>query len=111
MIARGTVLIVSTTGGLAGKPRPAIVIQASQYDFPETLIVVPLTSLDVNDDLAMPILLPDDMNGLLEPSCLMTQRIAAVRKNDLGKIIGSMSRNDMERVDAALLLVLGLDFG
>ncbi len=109
MVARGTVVIVSTGGSLVGKPRPAIVIHANQFDFPETRIVVPFTSWDVTDELVMPIFLPDALNGLLEPSSLMTHRIAAIRKSQIGKIIGTMSREDMVRVDLALSLVLGLN--
>ena len=111
MFARGTVLIVSVGGGLSGKPRPTVVIQAAQFDFPETVIVVPLTSTDQQDNSALPVLLPDSANGLLEPSALMTHRITAARKSDVGNAIGTMSPDDMARIDAALSLVLGLNAG
>lgn len=108
MVERGTVLIVSAGGGLAGKPRPAVVVQASQFNFPETLIVVPLTSTETEKNAAMLVLLPDMSNGLSEASSLMTHRIGAVRKSDIGKKVGSLSVADMERIDGALSLVLGL---
>ena len=109
MIARGTVLTVSMGGGIGGKPRPVVVVQASDIDFAHTLVVVPLTSRDSADLDLRPVLLPDDANGLKEPSSLMTHRIAAVSKSDIGTAVGALSAMDMERVDAALTLVLGLN--
>ncbi len=108
MVARGTVLIVSAGGGLAGKPRPAVVVQASQFVFPETLIVVPLTSRKVDDNAAMPVLLPDGSNGLETASKAMIHRIGAIRKSEIGEFIGTLSVEDIARLDASLTLVLGL---
>ena len=39
----------------------------------------------------------------------MIQRINSVRKSDIGKVVGTMSQDDMDRIDAALSLLLGLD--
>ncbi len=39
----------------------------------------------------------------------MINRVGAIRKSDIGRIVGALSTADMERVDAALSLVLGLD--
>ena len=109
MFERGTILSVSLGGGSGRKPRPAVVVQASDLEFPDTVIVTPLTGGERGDLAIKPVFVPDAKNGLLEPSSLMTQRIASVRKFDVGNFIGMMSEDDMERVDAALALVLGLD--
>jgi mRNA interferase MazF len=108
MVERGSVLIVSANGKLSGKPRPAIVIQESQFDFPETLIVVPLTSRHAAENVVMPMLLPDETNGLGDASRAMIHRISAIRKSDIGKVSGKLSSDDMAKIDAALVLVLGL---
>ncbi len=108
MAARGTVLIVSTGGGFRAKPRPAVVIQDSRYEFAETIIVVPLTSFEIDEDPAMPLFLPDGGNGLAEASRFMTQRMGAIPKSDVGRVIGVLSEEDLERVDLALQMVLGL---
>lgn len=109
MIRRGTVLLVSP-GGVGGrKPRPSIVVQASGLDFPETIVVVPLTTSDSAMPDLKPTFQPDETNGLKEQSNLMIQRIGSVRKSDVGDLIGAMSDEDMARVDAALLMLLGLD--
>jgi mRNA interferase MazF len=108
MVDRGSVIIVSAGGRLVGKPRPVVVVQASQFDFPETLIVVPLTSVSADENAVTPVLLPDTSNGLAEKSKAMMHRIGAIRKSDVGKNIGMISTEDLAKIDAALMLVLGL---
>jgi mRNA interferase MazF len=109
MMRRGTVLLVSP-GGVGGrKPRPSVVVQSSILDFPETIVVVPLTSSESTAQVLKPTFHPDETNGLMEPSCLMIQRIGSVRKSDVGGVIGAMSGEDMARIDAALLMLFGLD--
>jgi mRNA interferase MazF len=108
MIRRGTVLSVSL-GGVGGrKPRPSIVVQANGLDFPETIVVVPLTTSDSWDSGLKPTFQPNAINGLKEPSSLMIQRIGSVRKSDVGALIGNLSDEDMDRVDTALSMLLGL---
>ncbi len=109
MYKRGTVLTAALGGGTGRKPRPAIVVQASDIDFPETLVVVPFTRAESAAPNLRPLFFPDEVNGLHESSNLMTNRIVAVRKSDIGKVVGTMSDDDMDRVDAALSLLLGLD--
>ena len=109
MIARGATVIVSSGSGVSRKPRPAIVIQAADFDFPETVIVVPLTGQLVDDNMIMPLLTPDPQNGIEGVSRAMIHRMGAVRKSDIGRVIGNLSREDIEKVDMALSLVLGLN--
>jgi mRNA interferase MazF len=111
MVLRGQVLIASTGGSISGKPRPVVVVQDPRFDFADTLIVVPLTTEDAVDRLIRPLIQPDEQNGLDQPSSAMINRIGAIRKSDVGRFAGSLSRPDMERVDAALSLVLGLNTG
>ncbi len=108
-IKRGTVVTVSAGGGIGHKPRPAIVVQNDDYAHSDTLVVVPLTGELSGELVTRPVFQPDSGNGLKEPSRLMTNRIAGTPIANVGKVIGIMSREDMERVDAALSLVLGLN--
>ncbi len=111
MVKRGTVVIVSAGGGIGHKPRPAIVVQHDDYESVDTLIVIPMTKEVEGNLVTRPVFQPDSANGLREPSRLMTNRIAGTPVANVGKIIGILSDADMERVDASLLLVLGLDRG
>jgi mRNA-degrading endonuclease toxin of MazEF toxin-antitoxin module len=72
---KGQVLIASTGGGLIGKARPVIIVQDNDFDFADTLIIVPLTSATEVDNSVRPLIKPDPQNGLKQPSCAMINRI------------------------------------
>jgi mRNA interferase MazF len=109
MIARGSVLTISAGGKVRGKPRPAVAVQAANFEFPETLIIVPLTAREVEANAAIPRFDPDGQNGLESPSYAMIQRMGAVERSDIGDVIGALSDGDLRRLDVALAFVLGLD--
>ncbi len=106
---RGQVVIASPGGRLAGKPRPFVIVQNPRFDFADTLIVVPLTTKEPIDREVRPLIRPDDRNGLKTESCVMTNRVGAIMKPEIDKIIGQLSEEDMTRIDAALNSILGLD--
>ena len=103
------VVTVAAGGGIGHKPRPAIVVQNDDYAHSDTVIVVPLTGETDSKLLTRPIFDPDARNGLQAPSRMMTNRIAGAPIASVGKFIGMMSDQDMERVDAAIALMLGLN--
>ncbi len=107
-LARGTIIVSSSIKGLTGKPRPAIVVQEERLDLFETLLIVPLTSLNEASNSINPVMSPDDSNGLEQPSVAMIQRIGPIRKSEIGKVIGSLSDTDMVAVNTAMMLILGL---
>jgi mRNA interferase MazF len=111
IVKRGSVVTVSAGGGMGHKPRPAIVVQNDDYAHSDTIIVVPLTGDVRNDLVTRPVFLPDESNGLREPSRMMTNRLIGTPLTNVGAVIGTMSHDDMRRVDAALALVLGLEAG
>ncbi len=51
---------------------------------------------------------PSQTNRLRERSDVMIDKISAVARSKLGDPIGVLSDDDMERVEQALLLVLGI---
>ena len=83
-------------------------VQSDDFETADTLIIVPLTSEIAGNMLALPVILPDANNGLKEPSRLMTNRLTGAARQQIGRAIGQISINDMERVDAALFAALGL---
>jgi mRNA interferase MazF len=108
-IERGSVITVAAGGGMGHKPRPAIVVQSDDYSQSDTLIIVPLTGETRGEAITRPIFSPDDSNGLQQVCRMMTNRIMGVPIANVGKVVGKMSPEDLERVDAALSLILGLD--
>ena len=101
--------IVLATHADLGKPRPAVVVQADEFNAQGlTILVCPLTT-DLTERLHLrPVVAPDDANGLREPSQIMTDRMLALRSTRIRGVLGSLDPQTMDRLDRALLVVLGL---
>ena len=67
---RGEVYTVSLSG-VAGKPRPALIVQADEFAAIGTVLFCPLTSKVSNTALFRPVIEPTDANGLRETSRAM----------------------------------------
>ena len=105
---RGEVWTVSGRGHYAGKPRPAVIIQSDLYDALSSVTLCALTATIVEAPSSRPIVRPAAENGLLATSYAMIDKITTVPAENLGKRIGSLSEQDMARIDGALALFLGL---
>jgi mRNA interferase MazF len=104
---RGEVWTQSGGPGYASKPRPVLILQSDLLIGTDSMIICPFTT---RDNVQIPTRLnfsPNAENGLREPSDLMTEKIMAVSRTKLGKRLGVVKSEDMERVEEALLLVLG----
>jgi mRNA interferase MazF len=105
---RGTLVIVSLSGDY-GKPRPAVVVQAQPYLKLASVVVCPLTSALLPDDLGLRVIVdPSAANGLLERSAVMIDKISAVPVQRLGAVIGQADDAALAEIDNALTIFLGL---
>ncbi len=104
---RGDVAIVSVPGNY-GKPRPAIVIRSDRIAQTDSVLVCLLTSTERVAPLYRLALEPTRGNGLRVPSQIMTDKIHAMRRDRVSGPIGSLSVEDVERLNTALSLVVGL---
>ena len=52
---------------------------------------------------------PDESNGLDQPSFLMVDNLATVTEDTIGRRIGRLSDLDMLRINAALVVYLGIE--
>lgn len=105
---RGDVVLIVAPGEL-GKPRPAIVVQTDALgDETTTLLVCPLAS-DLTERLPVrPLIDPQAGNGLRIRSQVMTDKIVALRRDRIRTVVGSLEPDATERIDRALMVVLGL---
>jgi mRNA-degrading endonuclease toxin of MazEF toxin-antitoxin module len=55
-----------------------------------------------------PIVAPTAQNGLLVQTQIMTDKLNTLRQDRIGRTIGTLDPETLERLDVALLLVLGL---
>jgi mRNA interferase MazF len=104
---RGEVWTQSGASGYASKPRPVLILQSDLLIGTDSMIICPFTSHD-NEEIPTRVkVAPNAENGLREPSDLMTEKITAVPRTKLGKRLGVVTIDDMERTEEAILMVLG----
>ena len=105
---RGEIWTVAGGKDYAGKPRPAVVLQDDRFDATESITVCAVTSDPTDAPLFRVLISPNERNGLNALSRLMVDKITTVPKNKLGHCIGHLDAKDMERVNQAILIFLGL---
>ena len=105
---RGSIVTVAAGGGYAGKPRPALVLQADAFDGLASVTVCLLTSVDEGGpDLRIRIA-PSSQNGLGSVSFAMVDKITTIPLAKIGAVIGTMDAATMRQITIATLLFLGL---
>ena len=105
---RGDIFTVSTRG-VAAKPRPAIILMADEFlrsDRP--IIVCPLTSEVVDARIGRIRIEPSAENGLHVVSEAMLERLGAALPNELGRRVGQLGKDDLDRLNIAVINILGL---
>lgn len=106
-LRRGDILIVSAPGEY-GKPRPSVIVQQDFQEPIESVIVCPMTSDLVAPGPIRPTIQPSAEDGLRAVSQVMVDKVMAVHLNRCGQRIGSMTAGEMQAVDRALGIALGL---
>jgi mRNA interferase MazF len=107
-ITRGDVVLMVVPSDL-GRPWLGIVVQADELtaDF-STILVCPVSS-DLQERLLVrPLIEVAPANGLRLRSQIMTDKLVALRRDRVRRVIGRIDAETSERLDRALLLVLGL---
>jgi mRNA interferase MazF len=92
-----------------GRPRPGIIIQADETIAGlATVLVCPLSS-DLQEDLSLrPMVEVTPENGLRVRSQMMTDKLLAIRRDRIRRVIGRIDAETSEQLDRALLILLGL---
>jgi len=106
-VKRGDIIRIVLQGDF-GKPRPALVVQNDDFAEIPSLSVLPFsTDLRNVPDIRITIE-PTAMNGLLERSQIMVDKITTVSLKKVGQQIGHLSSADMAAVDRVLAVFLKL---
>jgi mRNA interferase MazF len=106
-ITRGDVVTVVLASEY-GKPRPAVIVQSDIFQTKESVVVVPMTTdLRPNSVLFRKRIMPSPENGLQFESDIMVDKISAIPRVKVGKIIGRLQPAEMADLTVALALFLG----
>ncbi len=104
---RGDVVLIVLQGEM-GKPRPGVVVQADELDASSSTIVCPMSSHIDATRRMRPVIAPTVQNGLLVRTQIMTDKLSTLRHDRIKRVIGTLDSDACERLNSALLLVLGL---
>ena len=104
---RGDLVTIAVQGDF-GKPRPALVIQADQFDEHVTVTVLPVTSTLVAAPLLRVTVQPSAENGLLKPSQVMLDKAVTLRRDKLGPTFGRIDADALVEVERCLAVFLGI---
>jgi mRNA interferase MazF len=106
-LKRGDVVIAAGGGGFGGKPRPYVVVQSNDYRA-TTLILAGCHGLSETRVDIRPLLEPSTQNGLRKVSEVTVDTPVTMRIEKIDQVVGRLSEAELDSVDAALLLILGL---
>lgn len=105
---RGELWTVAGGPEYGGKPRPAVIIQDDAFSDTASVAICALTTTVLAASLARVAIEPSSLNGLRISSQIMADKVTSVPRAKLGRRIGRLGDSDMNRVDRALLVFLGL---
>ena len=106
-MTRGDLVTIALPGDFS-KPRPALIIQADQFEHIGTVAVLLVTGTLVDAPLLRVTIKPDDDNGLRKASQIMIDKPMAVRRDRVGKAIGRADDATMLAVSRSLAVFLGI---
>ena len=105
---RGDVVLVVVPSEL-GRPRPGVVVQADEFNEGLSTVFICPVSSDLQEDLPLrPTIEARPSSGLRLRSQIMTDKMIALRRDRVRRVIGRIDRETSENLDRALLVVLGL---
>ncbi|HEV2641361.1 MAG TPA: type II toxin-antitoxin system PemK/MazF family toxin [Candidatus Elarobacter sp.] len=105
---RGEIWTVAGGRGYVGKPRPAVVVQDDRFDATDSVTICAFTTDPTDAPLLRIPVAPDERTGLREPSCLMVDKLTTVSRSKLGTRIGTLSDEEIVRLNRAIAVFLGL---
>lgn len=82
---RGEIWTAAAGSGYAGKPRPVVIVQDDRFDATASVTVCAATTDPTEAPLFRLPVVPDETNGIREPSNLMVDKITTVPRAKLGE--------------------------
>ena len=105
---RGDIWTASGGKDYAGKPRPVVIVQDESFDATESITICAFTTDAVEAPLFRLPIMPDERNGLRAVCRLMVDKITTVPRTKLGVRVGRLDDGDIQRLNQAMVVFLGL---
>lgn len=107
-MTRGDVVVVAASGDY-GKPRPAVIVQSDAFPSNHPSVIVCQATSRVLEATEFRITVePRPDNGLRVRSQIIADKPTTVRRSRIGQRIGRLSREEMTRLNAALVFAVGI---
>lgn len=106
-MTRGDFVTIAIQGDF-GKPAPALVIQADQFNEHATVTVLLVSGTLVDAPLLRITVQPSEGNGLQKPSQVMVDKAMTVKRDKLGPAFGRIEADAMVEVERCLVVFLGI---
>jgi mRNA interferase MazF len=107
-VKRGDVVTVAASGDY-GKPRPAVIVQTNALPAEHASVIVCQMTSDIAEAPDFRITVePTEKNGLRTRSQVMADKPVTIRRERVGRRIGSLDEKDVDRLNVALAFVMGL---
>jgi mRNA interferase MazF len=100
-------LVTVVMQGAYGKPRPAVIIQATWAEDLDSVTFLPLTTEVLAARTFRILVEPTVENGLQARSQVMADKCATLPLAKVGAVFGSLALPDLERVDRAFAIFTG----
>ena len=105
---RGDVVTVAASGDY-GKPRPAVIVQTDALPAEHASVIVCQMTSDIAEAPDFRVTIePTEKNGLRTRSQIMADKPVTIRRERIGRRIGSLDEWDIARLNLALAFVVEL---
>lgn len=105
---RGEIWIASGGAEYLGKPRPMVIVQDERFDATDSITLCPCTTTITELGYFRVPLNPSPQNGLREPTEIMVDKISTVSRARLSARIGVLSSEELELINRAIAVFLGI---
>lgn len=109
-LRRGDIVLVAVKGPYTSKPRPVVIVQATEtLDLMESITVCPITSVETGADFVRVSIAAGRRSGLDRDSWIMADKIVTVPRSALkSEPVGRVDAREMGALVAALTAWLDL---
>lgn len=103
-------IVVCVASGDYGKPRPAVIVQSDLFNAThDSITVCPITTHILEAPLFRLLLSPSKQNGLQATSQIMVDKITTIKHDKIRKKIGTLTAEQNNQLNDAILLWLDLN--